>query len=213
MQASPDTTLGALFPKIDGERWREGIAALESSPSLGGLAGKIAGQTDLMNWPAMLKEIFAKVPDLLKVDVGSVLVGAWMKSEQLRRYADPEKYGPEETILVELARHKISSSHEPHLDILIGETSIGRIDFEFTVTLTLESAILKIRDGKIWTAQTGACQASGELKCEGHSLLKRESEPFALPGTLTLPEPIQIARPADRPDVPTGREASGREGV
>lgn len=192
-----DTPLGALFSKIDGERWRQGVAALESSAALGDLAGKIAGRTDLMNWPATLKEIFAKVPDLLKVDVGSVLVGAWMKGEQLRRYADPEKYGPEETILVELARHKISSSHQPHLDILIGETSVGRIDFELTVTLMLESAILKIRDGKIWAAQTGACQASGELTCEGHSLLKKESEPFVLPGTLTLREPIQIARPAN----------------
>ena len=57
-----DTTLGALFSKIDGERFREGVAALESSTALGGLAGKIAGQTDLMNWPATLKEIFAKVP-------------------------------------------------------------------------------------------------------------------------------------------------------
>ena len=190
-----DTTLGALFSKVDAEPWREGVEVLESSAALSGLAGKIAGQTDLMNWPATLQEIFAKVPDLLKVDVGSVLLGAWMKGEQLRRYADPAKYGPEETILVELARHKINSSHEPHLEILIGETSVGRIDFEFTVTLTLESAVLKIRDGKIWAAQTGACQASGELKCEGHSLLKRESEPFVLPGTLTLRKPIQIARP------------------
>ena len=186
-------TLSDAFPAADSERWLQGLARLESSPIFEGLAATIAGRTDMMGWPAALQEIAKKVPDLLRIDVGKVLVGGWKKSEELRRYADPEQYRPDETILVELIEHSIRSSHAPHLDFLIRDTQVSRIDFELDMKIDVDGAVLTIRDGKIWALSVGACVASGELTCEGRSIMKKKSEPLEFPGSYELAQPVQIA--------------------
>ena len=189
-------TLSDTFAAADTERWR---ARLESSPIFEGLAATLAGRTDMMSWPATLQEIAKKVPDLLRSDVGEVLVGGWKKSEELRRYADPEQYPPDETVLVELIQHSIRSSHAPHLDFMIRDMQVSRVDFELDMNIDVDGAVLTIRDGKIWALSVGTCMASGELTCGEHSLMKKKSEPIEFPGTYELAQPVQIAPPADAP--------------
>lgn len=118
-----------------------------------------------------------------------------LHDEELRRYADPEKYPASETILVELASHLVRSKHEPHVEIMIGRAEVGRVDFEFEMALTLDGAVLEVRDGKIHSVRTGSCQASGGLSCEGISLFEEESRPFEIPGKVTLARPVEIAPP------------------
>ena len=201
-------TLSDTFATADPEKWRQGLARLESSPAFEGLAATIAGQTDMMGWSATLQEIGKKVPDLLRIDVRNVLVGGWKKSEELRRYTDPEQYPPDETILVELIQHSIRSSHAPHLDFLIRNTQVGRIEFELDMKIDVDGAVLTIRDGKIWALSVGACVASGELTCEGHSILEKKSEPIELPGTYELAQPVQIAPPPTAQSETTEQDAT-----
>ena len=67
--------------------------------------------------------------------------------------------------------------------------------FELKVALTLDGAVLTIRGGEIYSVSPGTCKASLELKCEGYTMLKRESAPVRLPGTWTFKEPVAIPPP------------------
>jgi hypothetical protein len=142
---------------------------------------------------AAARAIVEKIPDLLRLDVGSLPVGAWKKYAELQKYRDSSAYPPGETMLVELAQHTIHSSDTPHLDVMVGESRVQRIDFALDLALDVEGAVLTVRDGKIWAVSLGSCKASGELTYKEYSLLKRESKPVALPGTYAFKEPIEIA--------------------
>jgi len=179
-----------FFGSVGADEWRQRAAVLQSNPAFTRLAGAVAGPAELMSWPSAFGEITGKIPDLLQIDPSKVLLNAWATSREFHRYADPEKYPPGETILVALARHTIRSLHQPRLDVTVDDTLIDTVDFEISLEINIEGAVLKIREGKIWLVSLGTCTASGELSCEGHTLAKRESEPF--PGTLEFSEPVPI---------------------
>jgi hypothetical protein len=190
-------TLGSFFGGSSGEEWRRRAAGLQASPAFATLARAVTRYGDLMSWPSTFGEIAAAIPDLLKIDPSKLLVDTWARGREFQRYADPQQYPPDETVLVKLARHVIRSAHQPRVEVRAGETLVDTVDFELSLAITIEGAVLKIRDGKIWEVAVGDCTASGELRCEGHSLAKRESEPFELPGKLVLRKPMPITREVD----------------
>ncbi len=187
-------TLATFFGSVSDEEWAERAAALRSNPAFAQLAGMVAEFGDLMSWPATFGEISRKIPDLLRLDPGKIVLGAWAKGREFQKYTDAEQYPPAETVLVTLARHTVRSAHEPRLEVRANDALIDSVDFSFSLAIDIEGAVLEIRDGKIWEVALGSCTASGELTCEGHTLAKRESAPFELPGNIVLSEPMPIVR-------------------
>jgi hypothetical protein len=177
---------------FDADDRRQRLAELESSPAFAGIAETITRNFSHLSTAAAVRAIVAKIPELLRVDVESLLVGAWKKYAELQRYRDAATYPPDETVLVELAEHTIRSSHTPYLDIMVGESRLHRIEFQLDLELVIKGAVLTVRDGRIWAVSVGSCEASGELTFKGYSLLKRQSTPVALPGTHTFAAPIPI---------------------
>lgn len=190
-------TLGTFFGNVSAREWSQRAEVLRSNPAFARLAGMVAEYGDLMSWPAAFGEIAGKIPYLLELDPSKLVANAWAKGKEFQRYADPEQYPPDETVLVKLARHVVRSSHDPHIEVMANDTLVDTVDFSLSLAITIEGAVLKIRDGKIWEVALGECTASGELSCEGHSLARRESEPFELPGTLVFEKPIPIMYETD----------------
>lgn len=91
-----------------------------------------------------------------------------------------------------MAEHTIKSEHKPYIEILINDKSVGKIDFNINISLTLKGIILKIRDGKIQEIQTGSCKGKGTIKCENFVILEKETESISLPGSINLGEGIPI---------------------
>jgi hypothetical protein len=198
MMKEAETSLGALLIGPSPERWGEEVAEeVDSKGVLEELSKRIGGKTEFTTWPSALRAIMEKIPDVLGIEIGEILANGWKKAEELHGYANRTEYPPEETILVELATHEIRSSHEPHLEVMINDISVGRVDFEVDLVLEVEAALLTVRDGRIWKAAAGRCSASGELKCEGHRIVKRESEKVVLPGEIKFDPPIELERKTD----------------
>jgi len=55
--------------------------------------------------------------------------------------------------------------------------------------------VLKVRGGKIREIYSGRCRGTGSLECAGVALLKKETNPFDLPGHISLGEGIDIPAP------------------
>jgi len=185
-------TIDELMPPAHGGSWTDGPIVTEADPAFGIMARNLPNVGGLLAHAAAVRAIAARIPDLLRLDLGVVLVGGWKKLAELRSYTDPKKYGPEETVVVEITRHIITSVHRPTLDVIVNSVRVDTLPFELKLTVTLDGALLTIRAGKIHSVSPGACKGSFELKCEGFSILKQDPAPLRLPGAWTFKEPVQI---------------------
>ena len=186
-------TLRDFFALADDGQVAQRVAALTSSPAFATLAGTVSAAAGPAHWRRVLSDVAGAIPDLLQVDVSTVLAGAWSTGSELGRFTDPHQYPPGETILVGLTTHVVASQHRPHLDLLVNDQPCGRLDFTVAIALRVEGIVLTIKDGKIWKATTGSCTASGRITCAGQTLCTRESTPVQLPGALVFDRPIPIA--------------------
>ena len=145
-----------------------------------------------ITWSGIAREVGEKVEDLLRVDVADVLSSAWSQVRKLQKFRDKNRYGPEETIFVEMARHSVRSVHRPAIEIVLNDVAVGRITFEIDLRLELEGVILKIREGKIREIEAGRCWGKGTCKCGDVTLMTKETPKFDLPGRVTLQKPVEI---------------------
>jgi hypothetical protein len=190
--SDPTPTLQQVFVTEDEKVAEERFSEVEAKPKVDSLKQKVSELAKGVRWKATRSEIVKKVADLLDIAIPDILIGAWKKCETLQEYADKEKHPPNETALVPLAEHKIRSTHKPHIEILVNETPIGKIDFDIDVSLALSGMVLKIQAGKIMEIQTGSCKAGGTIKCEGTTLAQTQLKPIQLPGTIHLGTGIPI---------------------
>ena len=186
-------TLRDFFALADDGQAAQRVAALTSSPAFVTLAGTVSAAAGPARWQQALSDVASAIPDLLQVDVSNVLAGAWKQGSELGRFTDPHQYPPDETILVELTTHVVTSQHRPHFDLLVNNQPCGRLDFTVEIVLRVEGIVLTIKDGRIWKATTGSCTASGRIACAGQTLCARQSAPVQLPGTLVFDQPIPVA--------------------
>lgn len=146
-----------------------------------------------VQWPVLSVKLEESIADLLNTGIPDIFLRAWNKYKILLKYLDREKYPPDQTFLVTLSEHTIQSEHHPYLEIYINEKSIAKIEFSIALSLKLNGIILKIRNGKIMEILTGTCKAKGSVTCEDIPVMEKESETFALPGSIKLGDGVPIA--------------------
>jgi hypothetical protein len=194
-----NTTLNMLFGLDEGKGITGAQAALAASRQIPELKQTLQKQMKFLRWPTVTGAIMAKVPQLLDIKLVDVLIPAWKKYRLLAKYADPNRYSPDEIILAPLATHTLKSEHHPYVDVLVANRSVGKIVFDVALSLTLEGFILKIQDAKIKSIESGSCRGEGTIGIEGEVLLKKEFDPFTLPGAIKLGEGISIRELAAAP--------------
>ena len=133
-----------------------------------------------------------KAHDVLNLNVVDALGEAWKKYSEIMKYADREKYGPEEIILAPLAEHTVKSKHHPYVEVLLRDVPVGRVEFDLEFSLTLEGFVLKIQDGMIREIKTGSAKGEANLTLASVSLFKRETQSLHFPGHIPLREGILL---------------------
>jgi hypothetical protein len=186
-------TLSQFFSLKDKELSPDRVSAIESGEQVSAVKGLVLKQTKGVGWGVIKDEIFKKLVDLLEISIPYILVAAWNKYEILLKYLDREKYPPNESFLVPLAEHCITSEHHPYVEILVNDQPVGKIGFDINVALTLEGIILKIQDGKIKEIFTGTCKGKGTISYDNIVILEKKTESVPLPGSIDLGQGIPIA--------------------
>jgi hypothetical protein len=185
-------TLRELF-KVDPNeitaRARSGMDLYQGAKEL---KESVKKEARAIRWPWVRDLVADKARDVLNLNVVDVLAEAWKKYAEIEKYADSQKYGPEESILVPLAEHTVKSKHHPYVEILLHEKPIGRVEFDLEFSLTLEGFVLKIQDGIIREIQTGSAKGEGKLTLATVALLKRETKPIDFPGHIPLGQGIPL---------------------
>ena len=143
-------------------------------------------------WAGLRNKMLSEAGDLLDIRLLDVMRWAWKRGLELEAYRDTERYPPDKTFSVSLLEHKITSSHAPHMDILMNDKKVGSIHFDLNIEIAIKAVTLEIRNARIKKIHAGDCTAKGRFLCEGLLLAERESKPLNLPGTIDLGEGLKI---------------------
>ena len=145
-------------------------------------------------WPLACNLIVGKIGDLLNISVPDIMIAAWNKYRTLAQYTDKEKYPPDETYIVTLAEHTVTSEHSPSIEIIFNNVPIDKIDFDITFSLTFSGINLKIQDGKIMEVMTGTCKGNATVQCENKTIFEKETKSYTLPGSISLGGGVPIPK-------------------
>ena len=149
-------------------------------------------------WPSIISGITDKAGELFDVDLAWVMVSTWSKYRELNKYADPEKYPAKECNLVPLAKHTMTVTYHPYLELLFNGKPLQKVVFDITLSLELEGFVLTIQNGRIMKAHTGSCQGKGKVTFKDHILMEKSLTKITLAGTIDLGEGISLGRSADK---------------
>jgi hypothetical protein len=179
-------------------------AAVGATPAwrtvLDGLGAVLAtlspsGQADLY------REVTAAVGGLLSLDVVDVLVGGWRKHHALVAAAQRTRADPAAIEQVELASHRITTTHRPYLDITVNGVKVATVHFDLGLTLDLDTMLGQVRQARLVGIQGGRCTVTAGLGCQGVPLASRQ---LVFDPNLTLPLAQGIPLLAERPSAPVG---------
>jgi hypothetical protein len=133
-----------------------------------------------------------QLPGLLNIGLADVFVGAWNKSVAVRQQIDKSAKAPGKDQFLQLAEHKITSTHKPYVALMKGGRELARVPFEVSVEIVMQGAMLRILDGAIQEIQTGRVKGKGTVKCAGAILVDKEIQPVQIPGTIAVPPPETV---------------------
>ena len=188
----PEITLKTLFLSPEGELPQGALSIIESGQPFLMLKDGISKGVKGLRWNYAREEIMEKIGDLMDVSLVDIMAAAWKKYAALLKYADSEKYPPDEMILASLAEHTLTSEHHPYLEILINDQSVVKIEFAITLALSLEGFVLKIQDTKIKGIQAGSIEGNGTISMGETVLVKKGFDAISIPGSIDLGEGISI---------------------
>ena len=196
-------TLSQLFNVKD--KAAKQAAKLLKSEKLKNIKKEMAEKAGGISLPSSFYEnIFTmaieKLDELLQIDIGKdIFAAAWSKHQALLEYYDREKYPPDQSFLVPLGEHSLTTEHAPTVEPSINGNSLGSLEFQVEANFTIEGAVLEIRDAKIIKIGLGKIKGTGTLGLMGITFLEKEHE-IELPGSLDLGEGVPIPSPLQRQD-------------
>ncbi|MFZ4664924.1 MAG: hypothetical protein ACOYME_00680 [Prochlorotrichaceae cyanobacterium] len=162
----------------------------------------------------MVGMMVSKLGEILgEVDVvGDILGSAWGKAPEILEYLSPD-CPPDETYLVPLIEHEITSEHSPAVEPKFKQQSLGEFIFDIALSLMVEGAILEIRAGRIRKIHIGSCTGTGGMGHQGIQLLEFPEQVIeAIKGAITLAgEGLKIGGKTDEPPETPGSPASPKE--
>ena len=144
------------------------------------------GPLPMLAWRMLPGAVAGRLATLLDVPLSDILVGGWNKSYALRQHLQRSAKSPGKEFFLQLAEHKISSSHQPYVALLKNGQEVARLRFTVAVELLLQGAVLRILDGRIREIQTGQVKGKGVVKCGGAILVEKELQALTLPATLSV---------------------------
>jgi hypothetical protein len=183
------TSIGELLYGDVDQQTRAG--ALEGSlRDLGLLAAAIALA------PSAGSEVAGALSTLLDAPVGNLALRGWRKHRDvLDALEETEESGDRQ--VVRLARHKVSSSQSPSVEVATSGARQTVLEVDLKVELEIGLVDLTIEAGQIVGSSTGETKASGRLSASGQTIVKRE---------LTLVD-LDAANETRPPDIANGSAA------
>jgi len=187
-------TLNDIFKSENNKEVDTNFSKVESSEKL----NKIKDDRQLfikgIDWKILRKEILKKLVDLLDIEVVKIIVDSWIDNDFFQQINQIRDAAPNETIFIPLVQHKITSTHNPYIEIIYNGKVVHTINFEVNVDFQFDGVNLSFQNKKLKEISSGECNINGEFLCEKIKLSEAELKNIKLPGMLKLGEGIPVFR-------------------
>jgi hypothetical protein len=164
-----------------------------------------------VKFPATLRDLAPKICELFNVPLPDVLVTSWKKVDDLKARLEKSRSAPDKIEYLELAQHKIDSTHKPRLEMRLKNVPVKKIEFVVKLNFMLKGFVLKIQNGAIQEVQTGACEVQGTISYAGQVIVEKKLTPIKLPGS--LPVPAALGALTERPAQVKAAAAASKETI
>jgi hypothetical protein len=201
--ASPTQPLTALtFLFGDADNHADVLAdTLKRHVVLGSL-GMRALRTSQAGQAAAGTEVGTVAEQLLNLDLGSQVIAGWGKHAAITAAVDRTRANPGSAEVVELASHRITSIHQPSIELLINDVHVTTIHFELRLEFLVNALVVTVRQGRLVSLRSGTCDVSGTLAAEGVQLVAHQRH-IELPLLIHLPLRIHPEDPLSAEANPT----------
>jgi hypothetical protein len=183
--AENQTTIGSLFALDPDVLSKEANTVLRSSDAMRALISFAGGTRADAIGSSAIRNVSAVLHGILDTSLSTAVAGVWNTCKELMRYADPNEYPPEQAVTCTLSKHTIGITHQPCVELLFEGRKVGALLFDLDIELEVGSAILSIRNGRIYEAVLATCTVSGDLRYRTATLVSKTSQTFE-------PPPIQF---------------------
>ena len=140
---------------------------------------------------AVSNQIAAAAHGLLDLGLGEFVVQGWCQIADLNAAAKRTVAAPGSEVVVDLATHSITWTHNPQIGVLVNDARVATVHFELFIRFTVKGLAATVRDGNLVRLSSGGCDVTGTLAAEGRQLAQREAQ-FQLPLLVRLGDGIPL---------------------
>lgn len=147
---------------------------------------------------SQLAEVLLTSLDLL--DVRELLLNGWRKHKDLRDAAARTHAVPGSEELVTLATHRVDSTHQPSVDLIVQEATVYTCVFDVTVEFDLNGVMAVVRQGMLVSLRGGTCVITAKLALGGMPLLPPQQQRIDLVKFINLKPGVRLLDETTRSD-------------
>jgi hypothetical protein len=145
---------------------------------------------------AATREVTTATVGLLQLDLIDMLVAGWRKQQDLVAAARRTVNAPGSTELVELARHRVTCTESPYVNLVIDGATAFTVQLKLSVLFDVTVLTASVRMGRIVALHSGRCDVTSTLVIEGIEVATGR-EHFDLQLVVTLGNGIPLLHDAD----------------
>jgi hypothetical protein len=136
--------------------------------------------------PGVATALAGAIDEVFQVSLGDVLAASWKKAAAVQDALEATRQDRSKTVVVPFMDHRITSKHQPHVEVMFSGKSLQKLVFDITLALELKGVQIQVREGRIVGVGSGACQGQGVFALAGQEIIKRATPAFPLPGRLAF---------------------------
>jgi hypothetical protein len=116
------------------------------------------------------RQLAAAIDQVLEVDLGQTLIGAWRTHSDLISAARTTRANPDRSETVTLAAHDVTASHHPYVEVVVNGLTLARLHWDLGIRLEVEGLVAVVRGGRLTELRGGGLGASVTFGCEGYEV-------------------------------------------
>jgi hypothetical protein len=186
--ARPHTPLTLLFgPGDAAEALDHAIVSADADGNLGRALEHLPAEAHT----AAVREVTTAAAGLLDVNLADMLITGWREHQDLTAAARRTLAAPGSTELVDLADHRVTSSQEPYVSVLVDGHQVATLRLGLTVVFDVTAMLAGISAGRLVAVHSGDCHISVTLAIDEAEVVTRQTS-LELPGIITLHRGIRL---------------------
>jgi hypothetical protein len=142
------------------------IRQLLSGNDVVGRCGKDLTRLTQQGREAVEEQLASVTAGLLDRDLGDLLIYGWRTRERLVQAARETRRTPGRQDVVQLGTHRITSTYNPTVELLVDNVRVHTFRFRLTVIFDINVAALIIRDGLLTALKAGDGTVTGTFTLE-----------------------------------------------